>query len=137
MDIKTLQKHRLEAMKSGDKTRARFIASLSAEAQNIAKADGNRETVEADIFTAAKRLAKRTNETLSFTSDPDGQRALRYEISVYESFLPQQMTEEQLREVIVGLRETNIGIVMKALKASYDGQYDPKMVKPIIESLTQ
>lgn len=52
------------------------------------------------------------------------------------SFLPKQMTDEQLQaeiSTIIASGANNIGVVMKALNSKFAGTYDGKTAKVIIE----
>lgn len=144
--LKDIQSARVAALKSGHKKRASIISLLADEVQKIAKNDTvtpNRAPTDADVIAAARRSVKRAQETLSFITAPS-ERAddLREEIAVYEEFLPKQLSEDELREAIrravAAVPITSgpgIGAVMKYLVANHAGQYDPKAVKPILDSL--
>lgn len=137
-----IQPARVAALKTGDKTRAATLSLLANEVQRIAKEDGNRAPRDADVILAARRSVKRTQETLSFTRAVEKIEPLELEISVYEEFLPQQLSESQLTDAIkmgiasVGITSSpNIGAVMKYLRANHEGQYDPKLVKPMLDQI--
>ena len=59
-----------------------------------------------------------------------------------ESFMPKQMTETELEQVIVEITKTLdvtnksfVGQVMKALKAKFCNQYDSKIANSLISKL--
>lgn len=65
------------------------------------------------------------------------------EIPILENYLPQQMSEEDLRKAISGLIYNNsytakdMGKVMAALKTTHSGKYDGKLASSITKELLQ
>lgn len=62
------------------------------------------------------------------------------EVSILETYLPKQLTEEQLSGLISALVYNNnytikdMGKIMAELKSKYSGQYDGKLASTIIKS---
>lgn len=59
------------------------------------------------------------------------------EIVILESFLPKQLTEEQLRTLIQDFANQgkNIGDAMKTLKTQFAGQYDGGLASKLMKEL--
>jgi uncharacterized protein YqeY len=130
------------AMKEANPTRVAALRSLSNTVKMIAKNDKNREPVPDDVITAANRMIKQARETLSFLeSGDDRQPPLEYEISVATEYLPKQLDETELKELISAFLDeapdgkAARGFVMKNLNEGYRGQFDSKSANEILSSL--
>ena len=143
VNMKTLsdiQAARVAAIKAGYKQRASALSLLSSEVQKIAKDDKNREPTDADVIQAARRNIKKTEETISYTKDEDQLLNLVAEVEVYKEFLPKQLSNEELTEIIYNLVHAapitvapQMGYIMKNLNANYAGQFNSRDVKPIFD----
>ena len=64
---------------------------------------------------------------------------LKQEISVLESYLPKQLSAAELEKIISDMKaanpQANMGVIMKALKESYGGQYDSKAASEIAKRI--
>lgn len=55
------------------------------------------------------------------------------EIEIYNKFIPQQMSTEEIKTVIKENNFTNIGQAMGFFKQNFSGQYDGKLVSSIVK----
>ncbi len=134
-----IEKAKIEAQKSGDRTRLDALRLLINEVKGVAKSDGNREATADDVITAANRMVKKGKETLSYYLDGDERRnVVLTEIGVFSEFLPQQMDqtalERLIEEFMSGAPEGKAarGYVMKELNGRYRGQFDPRAANDIL-----
>jgi uncharacterized protein YqeY len=67
----------------------------------------------------------------------DAARAEQYRIEkdVLLSFLPQQMSADELKAAVAKSGAKNIGEAMKYLKANHDGQYDGKLASQVAKEV--
>ncbi len=127
---------------------ASLLTTLIGEAEMIGKNDGNRETTDAEVVAIIKKFLKNLEETLVHVSKQDNIQALQKknilekEKSILLSFLPKQMDEVELSQVIKSfideLSEKNpkqMGKVLGKLKEKYSGQYDGAMASRITKEL--
>jgi len=130
MTILELKKMMMKAKKE-DKTKANALMMLVDAAQKIAKEKGE-EVTEKTIQEAAKKLAKMAKESIDA-----GMEEAKKELEIYESFLPQMLSEEEtekiIKEIIDEIGGKNMGEIMKRLKAR--GDVDMALASKIIKSL--
>jgi uncharacterized protein YqeY len=135
----------LAARKAKDGLKATLLTTLIGELTAIGKNDGNREVTDADVVKLVKKFLDGVNETielLSKTADLDG-GAVRFFNLMQEKrhltvYMPQQMDEAKLTEVLTGLVAEvgpNLGKLMGLLKARYAGQYDGGMASKIAKAV--
>jgi uncharacterized protein YqeY len=154
--IDTLKRDQIATRKARDTIAANLLTTLVAEAAAVGKNNGNRESTDAEVVKKIKQFVSNTQETIRLVRGniPDGPNKgilggfhaqqlekLNRELGILESYMPTQLTREQLEEkirsVVADLPQgTNaVGAVMKALKESYEGLYDPKLASEIVKGL--
>lgn len=146
--LNTIKNDNIAARKSRDVIATSLLSTLYAEAVNVGKNDGNRETSDKETLAVIKKFLDGvlfTIETLQFNSDDKILVAIREKdiLSTYiEKFQPKQLTTEQLTaiitEIVAGLPEKSpkqMGAVMKSLKDSYDGMYQGNEASKIVKEL--
>lgn len=55
--------------------------------------------------------------------------------SVLQGYLPKQLSEQEIRDIINGLEDKSVPNVMKHFKTNYAGQVDMSLVNSILRSL--
>jgi len=146
MILQDIKKKQLQARKDKDKELTSILSSLLTEVSIVCKNNGNRETTDNESVTVIKKFIKNAEYSIeslqgshNYENTQDRIKELQNEISVYESFLPKQLSEEEL-EKIIGLflgKETNpnMGSVMKHLKENYSGLYDGKVASNLAKEI--
>jgi uncharacterized protein len=125
------------AMKAGDKARLstlRMVSSAIKNAEIEARTSGKGEVTDESLMPLLQKLIKQRNESAELYdrgARPELAAAERAEIVVIQSFLPQQMSEDETRAAIAtAIKETgatsakDMGKVMAALKSTYAGKMD-------------
>jgi hypothetical protein len=128
---------------------AGILTTLIGEISIVGKNDGNRETtdIEAEkvitkFLKGAKEIDKLLQDKVKKTGENLGDKLLQIssEIELYESFLPKQLSEDDLRINIQNYICLNdftsikdMGAIMNMLKRFLPGQYDGKMASRIIK----
>ena len=126
-----------EAMKSGDKARLSTLRMVSSAIKNAdieARTQGKDAPAEDAISSLLQKLIKQRQESAELYDKgarPELAAQERAEITVIQTFLPQQMGEDETRAAIAdAITETgaasqkDIGKVMAALKARHAGKMD-------------
>lgn len=125
-----MKKDRLGYMKEGN-TKAKdvltqLIGSLQLEEKN------GEELTDAFVIGKAKKNLENAEEMLNLTGHPEFQ----VEATVYNKYIPQQMSEEELTQRVADLKEdvgyNNIGQFMQYFKRYYDGLYDGGLLSRIV-----
>lgn len=113
------------AMKEKNAGKLSILRVLKGEIErNEQTANGKIDLADADVIKLAKKLVEGIKET---TGNQE-------EISTLENYLPQQLTEEQIRDILATLEVTDMGSIMKYFKANHDGTYDGKTLSTIIKN---
>ena len=133
----------VEAMKAKDKARKDSLSMLLSALKN-AQIDKREELTEDEENAVVKKEIKQTKETLELA--PADRADIREEaqarLAVYQEFAPEDLTEEQIAEVIKSvLAELGIenpapsdkGKIMKTLKVK--GKADGKVVNQVLAGI--
>ena len=110
------------AMKAKDSGKLSILRVLKSEIErNEQSSAGKIDLSDADVIKIVKKMVDGVKETTNNTT----------ELEILEAYLPQQLSEEKIREIIGSLALTNMGEIMKHFKTNFDGQYDGKLVSNI------
>lgn len=134
-----------EAMKNKD-TRRRDAIRLLTSAIKQVEIDTRREPSNDEVLEILQKEAKKRRESISELSGVSGREEQleqeQYELSVIETFLPRQLTREEIvalaKETIATVNATtakDIGKVMGALQPKVKGIADGKLVSEIVKEL--
>lgn len=148
--IQDIQVQITAAMKNKQTAEVQSLRTLLNQIKLIAKDQGNRDPQDDDVITAANRIIKQNRETLGFLDGNDDRSiALQREIEIVQTFLPRQLDETELVQLLTNLAQEAVstgnpksarGFIMKNLNAKYRGQFDAQkvntLVGPILERVT-
>lgn len=125
-----------EAMKSGDQIKVatlRLVLAALKDKEINARGTG-KEIGDSDILSLLQSMIKQRNESLKIYRDNNREDLASKEegeIKVIESFLPKQMSDDEVAAIIEKLIAESgasgikdMGKVMGALKTQYAGQLD-------------
>lgn len=122
-----------QARKARDSARVAILTTLLAEASTPGLNDGKRESTNEEVAAVLKKFVKNLNEVIAAAGESPERMA---EKSIYESYLPSQISNDELGVMIDGIlasnADANMGTVMKELKASganYDGKAASQIAK--------
>lgn len=134
-----------KALKDGNKPRKDTLSML-VSALDLAAKEKRSELTENEEFAVLQKEVKQTRETLDMT--PADRIELiekcKARIAVVEEFLPTQMGEVEIKEVIqsvmtdLGLNsisKADKGKIMKVLMPKVKGKVDGKLVNSVLESM--
>ena len=135
-----------DAMRSGDTTRKLAIRAVKTAITEAKVAGTEVKTVnDADVLAIITKQVKQRRDSITEYSKggrPDLAVQEQAEIAVLEVYLPQQLTEAEIREraqaVIAELGETDMkgfGSVMKRLSADLRGIADGQIINRVVREL--
>jgi len=141
--LSKIKEDNLKARKERNKFLSGILTTLVGEIEAVGKNNGNRETTEAETLKVLEKFKKNAEQTCNLMSDSgaDSKELETYieEISIYQSYLPQKMTEEELTELIKDIvshdSDINIGKVMGFLNKQYSGKFDGSLASSIARKL--
>jgi uncharacterized protein YqeY len=125
MTIQELQKEKILSRKT-DAARSAALGVLLDSAKKIAKAE-NRDAVESDIVTAAKRNIKALTKTIDEIGTGELVDRYKSEIAVYEEFLPQMVDEATLEHKIKNKVVVSVDAVHRAMDREIDEIWIPEL----------
>ena len=134
----------LEARKTRNATKAGLLTTLIGEAAAIGKNDGNRETSDSEVVAVIKKFIKNIDLTLEAMRGRGRQldeAVMTAEKEILEKFLPSQLSEDQLKAIVVVLKKEydagpkDMGKILGTLKMRHSGQYDGKMASDITKTV--
>ena len=142
MKIESVRNEMIKAMKNKDKRRKDALSMLLTALRN-AEIDAKGALDETNENVVIKKEMKQLQET--YDSAPDYRNDIKedaeFRISVCKEFLPEDMTEDQIMNVInETLKELDIknpsgkdkGVIMKNLMPKVKGKADGKLVNQMI-----
>lgn len=144
MKHQELQDEIKAAMKARDKNRLSILRQVHGEIKNI-EVNERREITDADVDAMLKRTIKQTKETLdgSIKAGNDQERTdrLTEQVEILESYLPKQVSGEELIALIEEvLAETGaatkkeMGKVMGTLTQKTGGNFDKAQAAKELQS---
>jgi len=150
--INRIKKDLLKARKEKDKFTAGILGALVSEGAMIGKNHGNRETTDAEMMKLIQKFKKGAVDTLALLGasvenicgceekNIDKCTELAFEIGVYNSYLPKQLSEEEIVKEIgsyiqLNSEKANIGSIMAHFRKNFDGRYDGKALSKIINDI--
>ena len=129
-----------QAMKSGDKEKLSTLRMLISAVQYEEVAKGQ-PLEEADYLTVlAREVKKRKEASEAFRTGGREEDALKEEREavILRAYLPQQMTEAEIREAIQAViaekglaGKAQLGLLMKEMMARFKGKVDGKTVQAL------
>ena len=128
--IDQIRRDRMTALKNHDATTKRVLTTLAGELETVAKRFNNAITDE-DVIKCCKKLIESNKEVMAATKHSSQREDLATECTVLEQYIPQQLNEQQLYDIISATKATNIGEIMKHLKCEYNSQYDGKIAASV------
>lgn len=119
----------LKARKDGRTLVSVLLITLIGELETQAKRHG-REIDDQLVISTCRKFVTNNLETIQLSKIQEAQ--LLAENQILEKYLPQQLTETELRVIIRELGAEHIGAVMGHLKTNYTGRYDGKLASSIV-----
>ncbi len=133
-----------EAMKSKDTIRKDTIQIIRAAVLQVEK-DDKVELNDADIIKLIVKEVKKRNDVLPDYIQGGNQDAIdkvNRQLEVLESYLPEQMTEEEIEKAIANIISEigatsmkDMGAVMSKASAQLSGKADNKIVSTVVKKL--
>jgi uncharacterized protein len=138
----TLQEDWIKALKSKDKFKANTISMAKAAILQVEKTDGTKLGDEEIIGVLAKEVKERREAILEFEKGnrQDLVEQAKAEIEILLNYLPQQLSEEEIAEIVrAAVNETgansikDMGKVMANVVLKTKGRADGKLVSNIVK----
>lgn len=131
------------AMKNKDKDKKTVIQMVRAAVLQYEK-DEQVEATDGDIMKIVEKEIKKRRELITEVADqrPEAAEEAKFEISILEDYLPEQLDEAELREIIqntvneIGASSMkDMGRVMKEVLTKVQGQADGSSISKIVKEI--
>lgn len=139
----TLNQATKEAMRARDKERVATLRMVNAEVKRL-EVDERRELSDDDIFAILNKMLKQRQDARGQYVDAgrDDLAAIEaYEITVIQTFLPEQMDAEELSAFVAGIITEagaggmqDMGKVMGLLKTKGEGRVDMGRASALVKA---
>ncbi|MFN6112976.1 MAG: GatB/YqeY domain-containing protein [Bacteroidota bacterium] len=133
------------AMKSGDKLRLETLRSLRAGILEFEKSGVDRAMTPEDEFKILNSAAKKRKDAIEqydAVGRADAAQQERAELAIIMEFLPEQMTEEEIRAAVAEIaaqigaaQQSDFGKLMGAATKALKGKADGSMIQQVAKSL--
>lgn len=132
------------ALKAHDKTTLSTVRMLKAAVMNEKIKAGHDLDHSEEIAVLSRELKQRKDSAKEFADAgrQDLVPAIKAEIKIVEQYLPQQLNQDQVKEIVAATiqeigatSKADFGKVMKAVMPKLKGQADGKTVNTIVKSL--
>lgn len=145
MNLETLQKDMIAAMKAKDKERKDSIASLVSAVKKVGIDNGCRDNIPEDmvnqvILKEIKSVKEQIDTCPADRTDLLEQYQARYQ--VFQEYAPAMMSEAEVEAVLTEkfaevLATKNKGQIMKAVMPELKGKADGKVINQVVARLCQ
>ncbi len=133
MTLEQFKKEKVTAMKNKDKNAIDALNVIITKIMNltIEKRAVNQEVTEGDVDTIIQKAVKELEEEREGFMKAGRQanvESLTTQIEIVKKYLPQLLSEEEVKAIIAGLEDKSMPSIMKHFKMNYQGKVDMKMV---------
>ncbi len=140
MIIDDIKQANIQAIKNKDKI-ARTIYSIVMNKHLLASVEartsGNALTDADMIKIISKTIKELTEEQENYVKAGNAEKAelIDAQKKVLEKYLPQMLSEEEIKNIILKLDDKSTPSVMRHFKANYNGTVDMKTVSDVLKTL--
>lgn len=137
---KQLQEDIKQHMKEKNKTKLTTVRSILSEIKNK-EIELKKDLTEDQTLDCINRLVKQTKESIeSFSKANRDTTDLKEQLEVLMNYLPKQLTESEVEDIIARIIESNNTIekkviikeLMPAIKNKFDRSLAPKLIDKVI-----
>ncbi len=140
MLIDEIKSANIEAMKARDNT-SRAVLSIvltKYKLQEVELKSQGKEIGDKELLSIIQKVIKELeDEKAGYLKVNNQERAdnVSKQMEVISSYLPKQLSEEEIKKIIDSLEDKSVPSVMKHFKMNYAGQVDMSLVNRVLRSL--
>ena len=140
MLIDEIKAANIQAMKDRDQT-SRAVLSIvltKYKLQEVELKSQGKEVGDKELLSIIQKILKELeDEKAGYLKVNNQERAdnISKQMEVISSYLPKQLSEEEIRKIINSLEDKSVPNVMKHFKMNYAGQVDMSLVNTVLRSL--
>lgn len=140
MILDEIKKANVQAMKDRNQN-ARAVYSVvmtKAMLEKVKKREKNEQLQDSDMVQILQKTIKElTDEKESFEKAGNATQAklIEEQKEIISAYLPKMLDEEEIKEIILSLKDHTVPTVMKHFKQNYAGKVDMAKVNAVLRSL--
>ena len=140
MIYEQIKKDNIQAMKDKNVV-ARSLYSVvmnKIKLEEIRKREKAQDLVDADVVAILQKTVKELEEekaNFAKVGNAEQVEVIEKQVKIVESYLPQMMSEEEIKAVIMALEDKSVPNVMKHFKANYNGKCDMRKVQEVLKGV--
>lgn len=140
MIIDEIKSANIQAMKDKD-TLARAIYSVIMNKHLMATVESRtngKEIDDSDMVRIIQKTIKELEEerdNYAKVGHDEEVKNIEYQKTLIEKYLPQLLSEEEIKNIILGLEDKTVPSVMRHFKTNYNGKCDMKVVSNVLKNL--
>lgn len=133
-----IKKANIEAMKNKDAVARAFYSVLMNKImlEKIARRESGKEVSDADISNIIQKVIKELSEEkenyIKVGNSVEVEKIER-QLQIANTYLPKQLSKEEIKNIILSLDDKSIPTVMKHFKANFNGQVDMRLVQEVLK----
>lgn len=140
MLIDEIKKANMQALKDKDKaTRAALSTVINKYMLlNVENKANGKETTDADVISILQKSVKELEEEKNMfvkAARQDKIDEMNIQINAVKKYLPEMMSEDEIRKIISGLEDKSVKSVMAYFKENYAGKVEMAKVSQVLRSL--
>jgi len=128
-----INKDYIEAFKAKNTVAKNLLSVIKGEIQTIEKNTGSENLSDEDVTKILNKTVKSLKETLASITESEKIVSVQTELSIVESYLPKQLSVEEVQskiDALVASGVKNLGMIMKEFNSL---PVDKKMVSEMVK----
>lgn len=140
MIYEQIKKDNIQAMKDKNVV-ARSLYSVvmnKIKLEEIRKREKAQPLVDGDVVAILQKTVKELEEekaNFGKVGNIEQVEVIEKQIKIVESYLPQMMSDEEIKAIILSLEDKSLPNVMKHFKANYNGKCEMRKVQEVLKGL--
>ena len=106
--------------------------------ENIKKREKGEELTDADVVQILQKTIKELTEekeNYDKVGNAEQSQVLTKQIEIIKGYLPQMMSADEIKEIILSLEDKTVPFVMKYFKANYAGKCEMRTVQEVLKNI--
>ncbi len=138
MLIDDIKKANLMAMKEKNQAKRSAYSSIISRYQLLKTKDPSKEIKDEDVLSLIQKVVKELDEEIDSYQKAGREESvleIRKQKDALKEFIPAQLSEEEIKEIILSLPDKSIPTVMKHFNVNYRGKVDMSLVNKVLKGL--
>ena len=138
MLIDDIKKANLMAMKEKNQAKRSAYSSIISRYQLLKTKDPSKEIRDEDVLSLIQKVVKELDEEIDSYQKAGRDESvleIQKQKDALKEFIPAQLSEEEIKEIILSLPEKSIPTVMKHFNINYRGKVDMSLVNKVLKGL--